>query len=673
MNSKLKLNFTRLHCRSELQVEKRRRVVAVQDAGALAIASSAREASWSAPVHWRFGIITACTWLVGTLLVTAVNLNLLAADSSGQPEKTNIAAASGKTLYTCGMHPWIIQDHPGNCPICGMKLEPVHKQAAGAAAAGKVRILYYKSTMIPGETSPTPGKDSMGMDMVPVYENAPGSPSEIAIDPATIQLMNIQTAEVTCGPLRRTIRTVGTIDYNETALADVTTKFKGWMEKLDVDATGQLVHRGEPLFEIYSPELYSAEAEYISALNSPPGDPVRQSAKDKLKFFDISDAQIVALEKSREPKKTLEILAPADGFVIEKNVVQGQMVDAGMKLYRLADLGIVWVFAQVYEQDLPYVRLGQEAIVKLSSLPDREFRGRVTYVYPNVDEKTRTARVRLEFENPGYFLKPGMFVSVQIVSELEPSALLVPDSAVLRSGEKNTVFVALPGGKFDARTVVLGPEGERDTYEVISGLQAGERVVTSGQFMLDSESQLREAIQKMSGSAGAATEAAPVLGTNETAQGSPTNAAKQGVVYVCPMPEHVSITYNHPGNCPICGMALVPVTPGELKQLQPGGKVLYYTCPMPEHASVHSDKPGKCPICGMTLIPVMAPPEAIQQSSNLSSQTPIQNPVPSTTNSPSAGQPVAKQLYTCPMHPDVISDKPGKCPKCEMDLVPVEK
>ena len=169
--------------------------------------------------------------------------------------------------------------------------------------------------------------------------------------------------------------------------------------------------------------------------------------------------------------------------------------------------------------------------------------------------------MRLEFENPGYFLKPGMFVSAQITSELEPSALLVPDSAVLRSGEKNTVFVALPGGKFDPRTVVLGPEAEHDMYEVISGLQEGERVVTSGQFMLDSESQLREAIQKMSGPAGAAAESAPVASTNATEQVSSTNAAKEGVVYVCPMPEHVSITYDHPGKCPICGMTLVPVTP----------------------------------------------------------------------------------------------------------------
>jgi RND family efflux transporter MFP subunit len=584
--------------------------------------------------------------VTGTLLVAAVAMAVIAADNSGTPNTTNAtAASSGKTLYICGMHPWIIQDHPGNCPICGMKLEPVHKTAGTeTAASGEHKVLYYKSTMMPGETSTKPGKDSMGMDMVPVYADqaAAANSSTITIDPTTIQLMNIQTAEVTRGPLRRTIRTVGTIDYNETALADVTTKFKGWIEKLNVDVTGQLVHRGEPLFEIYSPELYSAEAEYLAVLNSTNGSggtTLREAALDKLKFFDISDAQIAELEKSPTPKKTLEILAPADGFVIEKNIVRGQMVDAGMKLYRLADLGIVWVFAQVYEQDLPYVQLGQEATVKLSSLPDREFRGRVTYAYPNVDEKTRTAKVRLEFENPGYFLKPGMFVSAQITAELEPSALLVPDSAVLRSGEKNTVFVALPGGKFDPRTVALGPESEHDMVAVISGLQEGEHVVTSGQFMLDSESQLREAIQKMSGAVAMAPPP-PAFVTNGTGQISSTNAAKQGVVYVCPMPEHVSITYDHPGNCPICGMALIPV-------MAPPGATTNST-------PAKTDSP-------------------IQQSTNSPIQNAATNPAPANTNSVSRVKPAAKQLYFCPMHPDVISDEPGKCPKCGMDLVPMEK
>src|SRR5262249_51964489 len=169
----------------------------------------------------------------------------------------------------------------------------------------------------------------------------------------------------------------------------------------------------------------------------------------------------------------------------------------GMKLYRLADLSLVWVLSQVYEQDLVFLKLGQEAVVRLSYLSDREFRGRVTYIYPTLDEKTRTAKVRMEFHNPGFFLKPGMFATVELRVELASSALLVPDSAVLRNGEKNTVFVALAGGRFEPRTVAIGPRAENNRYQVLHGLAEGERVVTSGQFMLDSESQLREAIQKM--------------------------------------------------------------------------------------------------------------------------------------------------------------------------------
>src|SRR6202142_3101728 len=220
------------------------------------------------------------------------------------------------------------------------------------------------------------------------------------------------------------------------------------------------------------------------------------------------------MEKTSGATKTLTITAPISGFVVEKDVVAGQMVDAGMKLYQLADIGVVWVYAQVYEQDLSAVQLGQEATMTLSYLPDRKFRGRVTYVYPTVDEKTRTARVRMEFHNPGYFLKPGMFATVELVPDIAPSALLVPDSAVLRSGQKNTVFIALPGGKFEARTVALGVQAQDDMDQVLGGLSEGERVVTSGQFMLDSESQLREAIQKMNNPGeAAAAEATP--GMNE--------------------------------------------------------------------------------------------------------------------------------------------------------------
>jgi RND family efflux transporter MFP subunit len=584
-----------------------------------------------------------------------------------------------KTLYTCGMHPQVIQDKPGNCPICGMKLTPIRKQAgtsgitnAPATNTGERKIKYYKSTMTPGEVRQTPGKDAMGMEMVPVYEDeASAAQSQaIEIDSVTIQNMGIRTAKVTRGPLRRVIRTVGAIDYNETSQEDVSTKFKGWIEKLYVDATGQQVHRGDPLFEIYSPELYSAQREYLLAreqgTNAPGAMALKTSALTKLKFYDISDAQIADLDRTGQPSKTLRILAPMDGFVVEKMVVQGQMVEPGMKIYRLADLGLVWVQAQVYEQDLAYVKLGQEATVTLSYLSDREFRGRVTYIYPNVDEKTRTARVRMEFHNPGYYLKPGMFATVQVSSELDPSVLLVPDMAILRSGEKNTVFVALDGGKFDPRTLILGPQAENDMYQVISGLKEGERIVTSGQFMLDSESQLREAIQKMlrPNPNKPSENESPTQTSHDgmSAALSITNAPRSdvSVKYICPMPEHVSIQYDHSGKCSICGMTLVPVTAAALKNLQPGGQLLYYTCPMPEHSDVHMDKPGKCPKCDMTLIPVMQAAPILNTATNQLVVEKVQ-----------ATPTIPATLYTCPMasHADVVSDKPGKCPKCGMELV----
>ena len=577
-------------------------------------------------------------------------------------------------LYTCGMHPQVIQNKPGNCPICGMKLTPIRKQAGAgraASATGERKIKYYKSTMMLGEISQTPRKDSMGMDMVAVYEDEAADTSTISIDPVTTQNMGIRTGVVTRGPLRRVIRTVGAVDFDETTLKDVTTKFRGWIEKLYVDATGQAVRRGEPLFEIYSPELFSAQTEYLLATEpgskTPGADSLKASALMKLKFFDIPDDQIADVEGTRKAKKTLRIVAPIDGFVTEKMVVEGQMVEAGMKIYRLANLSIVWVQLQIYEQDLPYLKLGQEALVKLTYLPDREFRGRVTYIYPTLDEKTRTVKVRMEFHNPGFFLKPGMFATVELRSELESSALLVPDMAVLRSGEKNTVFVALDGGRFDPRTVTLGPRAEGNMYQVLSGLNEGERVVTSGQFMLDSESQLREAIQKMleptSPTNAALAEHAPHATTNAEPV-APTTllppAADPVAAYICPMPEHVAIRYDQAGKCPLCGMTLIPVAEKTLAKIQPGGRVEYYTCPMtdtcpmPGHGVEKYEKAGKCPICGMTLVPVMQAPKPATQSD---------------TNNAAATAPVA--LYTCPMasHADVVSDKPRDCLKCGMKLV----
>jgi membrane fusion protein, copper/silver efflux system len=495
-----------------------------------------------------------------SIIVHLICVSLLSAIVASCSKSTS---PTEKTLYTCSMHPQVIQDQPGDCPICGMKLAPVRKETAsaekGRQKSGR-KIKYYKSTMLLGEISQTPRKDSMGMDMVPVYEGEEETQT-ITVDPATVQKMGVRTAVVTKGPLRRVIRTVGTIDYNETALADVTTKFRGWIEKLYVDSTGKQVHKGEPLFDIYSPDLYNAQSEYVLGLNQGGTGGLKASARQKLKLFDVSEDQIAQLEKTRQPQRTLRVDAPIDGIVVEKNAVQGQMVEAGMRLYRLADLGIVWVQSQIYERDLALLKLGQEAEVSLSYLPDRKFRGRITYIYPTVDEKTRTARVRMEFHNPGLFLKPGMFATVELHAELEPDALLIPDTAVLRSGDKNTVFVALENGKFEPRLVTLGPRGENDQYEVLTGLKEGERVVTSGQFLLDSESQLREAIQKML-NPNVASSPPPqhaelaVATVSSSSQKPPAQQTPSS--YVCPMPEHATIKYDHPGKCPICSMTLIP-------------------------------------------------------------------------------------------------------------------
>jgi len=448
-------------------------------------------------------------------------------------------------------------------------LEAPREPSKGDATGRK--ILYYKSTMMVGEISQTPRKDSMGAEMVPVYEGETDS-AQIRIDPATTQNMGIRTAQIVRGPVHRVIRTVGKIDFDETAVSDVTTRVEGWIEQLYVNSTGKLVHKGEPLFEFYSAELYLGEKEYLLAQAD--GKDAGKYALNKLFHLGLSTDQIENLQKTQQVPHTLRIVSPRDGVVMEKNALQGTMTEPGKVLYRIGDLGTVWALADIYEQDLPYIQVGQQALVKLSYMPDRSFRGTVTYIYPTVDEKTRTARIRMVFPNPGFFLKPGMFATVEIHSVLAPDAVLVPDMAVLRSGEKNTVFIARKEGRFEPRQVVLGARSMDGNYQVLSGLSEGEIVVTSGQFLLDSESQLREAAQKMlspnptpddstSGNAPSASDQSMPTGDMSGMQMPQAQEQKTTTLrtaYVCPMPEHLSILYDAPGKCPICGMTLVETT-----------------------------------------------------------------------------------------------------------------
>ena len=285
-----------------------------------------------------------------------------------------------------------------------------------------------------------------------------------------------------------------------------------------------------------------------------------------------------------------------------KDVVEGQMVKAGAELFRIADLSSVWVIAKVFEYDLPYVQVGQEAFMTLTYLPGRTFHGRLTYVYPYLEAKAREASVRMEFHNPGYELKPGMYATVTLTSEVEGETTLVPDTAVIETGTRSVVFTMPAPGRFEPRQVTLGLRSDDHRLQVLSGLAPGDTVVVSGQFLLDSESRLREAALKFQ-PPGKVDGAQPIASASPEAT---SGQAAERLYYVCPMPEHADILYDSAGHCPLCGMELVPVHRKAGHVERP--RIAYWTCPMPEHQSVHRPGPGKCPICGMTLIPVPEQP-----------------------------------------------------------------
>jgi len=551
-------------------------------------------------------------------------------EHAAHQEKAEPAKSAGaKTWYTCGMHPEVVRDRPGNCPKCGMKLRPmpqdravamglVEPEAAApggeARAAGEKKILYWKSPMVPGEIHTEPGKDSMGHDLVPVYEGEAGA-GTILVDPVTEQNMGIRVDTVIRGPLTKSVRTVGFVEYDETTLATVNTKVDGWVEKLYVDQTGTQVHRGDPLFELYSPALFSAQQEYLAALRNlqareVPSVPrsrldseaLVRAARTRLEYFDISSEQIADIERTGKVRKTLTIRAPFTGIVTKKEVVEGERIMAGKELFRIADLSTVWVIGKVFESDLPYVELGQEAFMALSYLPGKTFLGRVTYVYPYLEAKTREVPVRMEFHNPGYELKPGMYATITLTSELAKEATLVPDVAVIQTGSRSVAFVVRQPGRFEAREVKVGVRADNNYLQVLDGLAPGETVVVSGQFLLDSESRLREAALKFL-EPGKVEGATPILAATERAAGRAHEKSEQGELsYVCPMPGHTDILYDAPGRCPLCGMKLVPVRRHAGHVERP--PIDHWTCPMREHANVRESGPGKCPICGMSLIPV---------------------------------------------------------------------
>ncbi len=466
------------------------------------------------PVLW-LGIAAVAALLAILLTVRFVVRG--SAGHAGEDRQVSPAGSPGekKTLYQCPMHPTMLADRPGNCPICGMQMIPVEDPQSGElqppTAAARKKVVY-RSTMNPGETSDRPGKDSMGMDMVPVEveEERAGAPKIEGYAPVGIsirkqQLIGVRTEVVGKTPFIRKIRAVGRVTPDETRLHHVHTKTEGWIEHLHVVATGEQVRKGQPLLSIYSPELVASQEEFLLALRSRQaaqgaalphlslgGDELIESARRRLLQYDLAPALIEEIERTGRPARTITLYAPISGYVTQRNVTQGEKIDSNSTLLDIADLSRVWVIASVYEYELPFVRVGQTAAVTLSYLPGRTFTGRVTLIYPVLDEATRTIQVRLEFDNPGLALKPGMYADVAIESDLG-ERLALPETAVLSSGTRNIVFVAQGDGYFEPREVRLGvrlPE----IVEVLEGVSEGEKVVTSGNFFVDSESKLKAAL-----------------------------------------------------------------------------------------------------------------------------------------------------------------------------------
>ena len=554
-----------------------------------------------------------------------------------------------KLLYSCGMHPEVISEEPGDCPICGMKLTPIKGSVqAGAEKPGKERkVLYWQAPMDPTEIYDRSGKSKMGMDLVPVYEgDEAGGAGSILIDGSVQQNMNLRLAKVEHRPIRSVIRAFGKVTYAQDKEFAVSTKISGWIEKLHVNTLGQKVRKGEPLLEIYSPELVSTQDEYLLALNnleklgSSPYENIRASAqkmlslaKDRLEYWDISKSEIDELEKTGQTSRTLLLRSQFAGTVTHKGVVEGDKVGPGMDLFHIADLSQIWVEASVYESELPLLREGQRAELELDHIQGRRLEGKVDFIYPFLDQKARTNIVRLVFDNADYSLKPDMYATVRIFTSVAEDTMAIPSEAIIHSGQRNIVFVTKGDGKFEPREVKSGAESDDGFTQILSGLFMDDLVVVSGQFLLDSESQTREAIAKMRAAQAMKkqdtteeekiehvheptiepdAEADPAVHAHDVQAESEKQAAEEHIheaemagmskvdpekLYTCPMhPEF--ITTDPDARCPDCGMKLVKVT--EMKDKVDLEKAEFYTCPMhPEFLTTDPD--ARCPECGMKL------------------------------------------------------------------------
>jgi Cu(I)/Ag(I) efflux system membrane fusion protein len=392
------------------------------------------------------------------------------------------------------------------------RAEPQNPETVKPSAEIK-KPLFYRSPMNPAVTSPVPAKDEMGMDYIPVYDAAGArdadSAGTIKIDPVTVQNIGVRTATAKKTTLAHVVRTVGRVAYDEERIVRLHPKTEGWIETLRVNKTGQWVRKDEDLLSIYSPHHVASLQEYLLALNglkilqNSPIEDIRRgaeelvkSSRERLHLLDIPEHQLHDLSNIDSLKKGLHIHSPKDGIVTNIGAREGQYVTSETELYMIADLSKVWVYADIYEYELPWVKTGDAVEMQLAGVPGRIFKGHLAFIYPYAEAKTRTIKVRLVFDNAELLLKPDMFAQVTIYAGKQLDALVIPSEAVVRSGAKTLVFIVRGSGKFEPREIMTGLSSNGDTA-VLDGLKAGEEVVTSAQFLIDSESRLHEAMAKM--------------------------------------------------------------------------------------------------------------------------------------------------------------------------------
>jgi RND family efflux transporter MFP subunit len=424
-----------------------------------------------------------------------------------------------KILYWVDpMHRAYKSDKPGIAPDCGMKLEPVYADggAAAAPAAADRKVRYYRDPQDPNYKAQKPGVNpETGNQLEPVYADdlSTMEVGTVQISPEKQQLIGVKYEQVQVGGGSRTIRAVGKVAIDETRIGHVHTKVEGWIDKVFVDFTGKLVQKGEPLLTIYSPDMLASQRELLlaaraktimkdSALASgfDQSESLLQATRRRLVLWDLSEAQIDQVLKTGEPIKNITVYSPMTGYITDRKAFPQLKVMPDTDLYTIVDLSHVWIMADVFEYEAQNIRLGQTARVTLEALPGRVFNARIDFLQPQVDPITRTLKVRLNMDNPGVMLKPDMYADVDFPVTI-PSKLTVPADAVLNAGERKTVFIDRGNGYFEPRQVKTG-EREGDRIQILSGLTGGERVVTSGNFLIDSESQMKAAASGMGGMAG---------------------------------------------------------------------------------------------------------------------------------------------------------------------------